>query len=77
MTVGNYIAISQVRDDVAAAYRKEIEWQATEKLLPYKKMCSQRKVCVVGFFSEDHPNFDHVILLLYAGASGNCTDRVR
>ena len=42
--MGNSIPISQVRDDVAAAYRKEVEWQATEKLLPYKKMCTQKKV---------------------------------
>ena len=42
--MGNFIPISQVRDDVAAAYRKEVEWQAAEKLLPYKRMCSQRKV---------------------------------
>ncbi|GFY84398.1 U-box domain-containing protein kinase family protein [Actinidia rufa] len=44
--MGNSIPISQVRDDVAAAYRKEVEWQATEKLLPYKKMCTQKKVQV-------------------------------
>lgn len=43
-TVGNYIPISQVRDDVAAAFRKEIEWQSTEKLLPYKMMCIEKKV---------------------------------
>ncbi|KAL1559301.1 non-specific serine/threonine protein kinase [Salvia divinorum] len=35
-----------IRDDVAAAYKKEVEWQAAEKLLPYKRMCSQRKVQV-------------------------------
>ncbi|XP_041994972.1 U-box domain-containing protein 35-like isoform X4 [Salvia splendens] len=28
------------------AYKKEMEWQAAEKLLPYKRMCSQRKVQV-------------------------------
>lgn len=42
--VGNSIPISQVRDDVAAAYRKEIGWQTSEKLLPYKKMFAERKV---------------------------------
>ncbi|KAE8688142.1 U-box domain-containing protein 35 [Hibiscus syriacus] len=42
--MGNLIPISQVRDDVAAAYRKELEWQANERLLPYKKFCTQRKV---------------------------------
>ncbi|KAK6936854.1 U-box domain [Dillenia turbinata] len=40
------VPLSQVRDDVAAAYRKEMEWQATERLLPYKKMCIQKKVQV-------------------------------
>lgn len=44
--MGNRIPISQVRDDVAAAYRKEIEWKTTEMLLPYKKMCIQRRVQV-------------------------------
>ncbi|KAK6131825.1 hypothetical protein DH2020_034443 [Rehmannia glutinosa] len=44
--MGNFIPISQVRDDIAAAFRKEVEWQVTEKLLPYKRMCSQRKVQV-------------------------------
>ncbi|CAA2968021.1 U-box domain-containing 35-like [Olea europaea subsp. europaea] len=44
--MGNYIPISQVRDDVAAAFRKEIEWQSTEKLLPYKMMCIEKKVQV-------------------------------
>ncbi|XP_023520539.1 U-box domain-containing protein 35-like isoform X1 [Cucurbita pepo subsp. pepo] len=42
--VGNSIPVSQVRDDVAAAYRKEIGWQTNEKLLPYTKMFAQRKV---------------------------------
>lgn len=51
--MGNFIPISQVRDDVAAAFRKDVEWQATEKLLPYRKMCTQRKVHVVRLFLED------------------------
>ncbi|MBA0790024.1 hypothetical protein Gohar_014697, partial [Gossypium harknessii] len=42
--MGNLLPISQVREDVAAAYKKELEWQANEMLLPYKKMCAQRKV---------------------------------
>lgn len=42
--VGNYIPISQVRDDVAAAFVKEVEWEVTAKLRPYKKMCDLRKV---------------------------------
>ncbi|KAL6952532.1 hypothetical protein U1Q18_015190 [Sarracenia purpurea var. burkii] len=44
--MGNLIPLSQVRDDVAAAYRKEVEWQTNEKLLPYKRMCTQKKVQV-------------------------------
>ncbi|CAK9135125.1 unnamed protein product [Ilex paraguariensis] len=44
--MGNFISLSQARDDVVAAYKKEVEWQTTEKLLPYKKMCAQRKVQV-------------------------------
>ncbi|KAL3524129.1 hypothetical protein ACH5RR_016963 [Cinchona calisaya] len=44
--MGNLIPISQGRDDVAAAFRKEMEWQASEKLLLYKQMCAQEKVQV-------------------------------
>ncbi|GMP69833.1 hypothetical protein CsSME_00028938 [Camellia sinensis var. sinensis] len=44
--MGNSIPLSEVRNDVAAAYMKEIEWQTNEKLLPYKKMCIQKKVQV-------------------------------
>ncbi|CAN6172389.1 unnamed protein product [Urochloa humidicola] len=42
--MGNSIPISQVREDVASAYRKEAEWQASNMLLPFKKMCAQKKV---------------------------------
>nr|GMC61869.1 U-box domain-containing protein 35-like [Ipomoea batatas] len=42
--MGNSIPISQVRDDVAAAFVKEIEWQTSQKLLPYKALCTRRKV---------------------------------
>lgn len=42
--MGNFIPISQVREDVASAYRKEAEWQASNMLLPFKKMCAQRQV---------------------------------
>ncbi|KAK2385814.1 U-box domain-containing protein kinase family protein [Trifolium repens] len=44
--VGNYLPISQVRNDVAAAYRQEVEWQTNQMLLPFKRMCEQRKVHV-------------------------------
>lgn len=42
-TVGS-LRLSEVREDLVTAYRKEIEWQTNQKLLPYKKMCIQRKV---------------------------------
>nr|ABL85042.1 serine threonine kinase [Brachypodium sylvaticum] len=42
--MGNFIPISQVREDVASAYREELEWQARNMLLPFKKMCAQRQV---------------------------------
>lgn len=53
--VGNSIPISQVREEVAAAYIKDIEWQTSEMLLPYKKLCIQKKVniyCVSKFDLE-------------------------
>ncbi|KAK1366696.1 U-box domain-containing protein 35-like [Heracleum sosnowskyi] len=45
-TVGNFIPITEVRDDIVAAYVKEVEWQTDEKLILFKKMCAQRKVQV-------------------------------
>ncbi|XAR71827.1 Non-specific serine/threonine protein kinase [Bertholletia excelsa] len=42
--MGNSIPLAQVRDEVAAAYRKDVEWRTNEKLLPYKRMCIQKKV---------------------------------
>ncbi|KAK9106955.1 hypothetical protein Syun_022966 [Stephania yunnanensis] len=33
-----------VRDDVAAAYKKGMEWKASKMLLPYKQLCSEKKV---------------------------------
>ncbi|RXH94866.1 hypothetical protein DVH24_024550 [Malus domestica] len=58
IVVGSRIPISQVREDVVAAYRKEMEWQASEKLVPYKKMCASRKmqVDVVLVESDDVAN---------------------
>lgn len=42
--VGNVLPISQVRSEVATAFRKEVDWQTNQMLLPFKKMCEQRKV---------------------------------
>lgn len=42
--MGNYIPISQVRDDVVAAHRKDVEWQIEAMILPYKEICKRRKV---------------------------------
>ncbi|KAK9170036.1 hypothetical protein Syun_002176 [Stephania yunnanensis] len=33
-----------VRDDVVAAYKKGMEWKASKMLLPYKQLCSEKKV---------------------------------
>ncbi|KAJ4956779.1 hypothetical protein NE237_013562 [Protea cynaroides] len=40
------LPLSQVREDVVAEYKKEVERKTTELLLPYKQMCSKRKVQV-------------------------------
>ncbi|KAI4383049.1 hypothetical protein MLD38_008930 [Melastoma candidum] len=42
--MGNLIPISQVREDVAAAYKQEIEWQRKQMLLPYRKLCGRKKI---------------------------------
>ncbi|KAL8049932.1 hypothetical protein ABFX02_06G051100 [Erythranthe guttata] len=44
--MGNSIQISQVHDDVAAAFRKEIQSQVSEKLLPHKNMFDEKRVHV-------------------------------
>ena len=33
-----------MREDVANAFRKEVEWQTNRNLLPFMKMCGQKKV---------------------------------
>nr|XP_043633966.1 U-box domain-containing protein 35-like [Erigeron canadensis]XP_043633967.1 U-box domain-containing protein 35-like [Erigeron canadensis] len=38
------VPVSQVREDVVIAYKKEVEWQTYEKLTPFKNMCARRKV---------------------------------
>ncbi|KAI0520185.1 hypothetical protein KFK09_007656 [Dendrobium nobile] len=42
--MGNYLPISQVRDDIVSAYRKDIECQTSSMILPYKEICLRRKV---------------------------------
>ncbi|XP_010555606.1 PREDICTED: U-box domain-containing protein 35 isoform X2 [Tarenaya hassleriana] len=42
--MGNAIPISEVRDDVAAAYRQEVKWQAMEMIKPFEKICERKKV---------------------------------
>ncbi|XP_050224602.1 U-box domain-containing protein 35-like isoform X2 [Mercurialis annua] len=44
--MGNSIPISQVRDDVAAAYKQEMGWQTNQMLLPFKNLCTRNKVQV-------------------------------
>ncbi|XP_047316155.1 U-box domain-containing protein 35-like isoform X2 [Impatiens glandulifera] len=44
--MGNLIPVSSVRDDVVTAYRQDVEWQTSEKLMPYKNMCIRNKVKV-------------------------------
>ncbi|XP_065871716.1 U-box domain-containing protein 35-like [Euphorbia lathyris] len=56
--MGNSIPMAQVRDDIAAAYRKEIEWQTTRMLLPFSNFCTRRKVQVdvITIESDDVAN---------------------
>ncbi|XP_020585004.1 U-box domain-containing protein 52-like [Phalaenopsis equestris] len=50
--MGNYIPISKVRDDIAFAYKKEVEWQANSMLLTYKHLFAGRKVEVTNVVIE-------------------------
>ncbi|XP_071705806.1 U-box domain-containing protein 35-like [Rutidosis leptorrhynchoides] len=73
------VPISQVREDIVIAYKKEIEWQTCEKLLPFNNMCSKRKVEVeiVQIESDDIVDaikqeiVKHSISKLVIGASSN------
>lgn len=49
--LGNY-PISQVRDDIAAAYKKEVGWKTLRMLLPYKQMFAEKKVEVDALVIE-------------------------
>ncbi|KAI7738730.1 hypothetical protein M8C21_008621 [Ambrosia artemisiifolia] len=40
------VPVSQVREDLVIAYRKEVESETYEKLVPFKNMCARRKVAV-------------------------------
>ncbi|KAK4385168.1 U-box domain-containing protein 52 [Sesamum angolense] len=56
--MGTGMPISQVRNDVAAAFRKEVEWQTSERILPYKMLCIRKKVQaeIVQIESDDIVN---------------------
>ncbi|XP_057249579.1 U-box domain-containing protein 35 isoform X2 [Beta vulgaris subsp. vulgaris] len=77
--MGNLIPLPQVRDDVAVAYKKEIEWQRTEMILPFQKALIQKKVSaeLVLIEADDVPNgisreiAKHGIKSLVIGASSN------
>ncbi|KAK9088982.1 hypothetical protein Scep_028064 [Stephania cephalantha] len=66
LQVGNYIPISPVRDDVAAAYKKGMEWKASKMLLPYKQLCSEKKVEaeIVQIEADDVPNLQYLMKCL-------------
>ncbi|KAM7491768.1 hypothetical protein LguiA_034689 [Lonicera macranthoides] len=66
--MGNSIPLSQVRDDIATAFKQEVEWQTNEKLIPYKKMCAQKKVEVEIVQIES----DNVVSAI-VGEVANCT----
>ena len=42
--VRNLISTLKVREDVVAAYRKDMEWQTSGLFRPYKKMFTHKKV---------------------------------
>ncbi|KAK7259769.1 hypothetical protein RIF29_25382 [Crotalaria pallida] len=44
--MGNVIPLLHVRNDVATAFKNEVEWQKIQMLLPFKKICEHRKVHV-------------------------------
>ncbi|KAH7854090.1 hypothetical protein Vadar_010006 [Vaccinium darrowii] len=38
--------LAHMREDIVNAHRKAVEWETNEKLLPYKRMCTKKKVQV-------------------------------
>ncbi|KAJ4913133.1 U-box domain-containing protein 35 [Raphanus sativus] len=70
--MGNTIPISEVRDDVVAAYRQEVLWQAEEVLKPYKKMFERRKVAVEVHVIES----DNVAAAIAEEVTRNSIERI-
>ncbi|MCL7048422.1 hypothetical protein MKW94_028750 [Papaver nudicaule] len=44
--MGNYIPLSQVRDEVASAYKMEVEAKTRRMLIPFEQIFTERKVMV-------------------------------
>ncbi|GMH28049.1 hypothetical protein Nepgr_029892 [Nepenthes gracilis] len=77
--VGNLLPLSQVRDNLVETYKKEVEWQRNEMLLPYQKMSSIMKVPVEVVLIESDEVANAIsteinkakIKVLVVGASSN------
>lgn len=72
----NLSPVSQVGENINAAYIKEVEWTTNQMLCPYKKMCSYRKVfCLSYFLSKIIPRSKSVISIIFnLGTSRRCCD---
>ncbi|XP_068634331.1 U-box domain-containing protein 35-like isoform X2 [Aristolochia californica] len=85
--MGNSIPISSVRDEVVSAYRKEIEWQTNSMLLPFKQMCTRRRVeaeavaieadDVVAAISDEISKFSITTLVIGASSHNVFTRKLR
>ena len=56
ISVGNWLPIAQVRDDVAAGYRQEVEWKKKKNLLPYQQNLKAQKVPNAHHFCDPMSN---------------------
>jgi serine/threonine protein kinase len=70
--MGNLISLSQVREDIAVAFKKEVEWQTTEKLDPYKRMFERKKVQVEIAQIES----DDIVTAIAAEVHNSCINRL-
>ncbi|KAK9112205.1 hypothetical protein Scep_019724 [Stephania cephalantha] len=50
-----YSNFAKMRDDVAFAYKKGMEWKAGKMLLPYKQLCSEKKRRLYKLKRDDVP----------------------
>jgi len=59
--VGNYIPITQVCNEAAKAYMKQVEAQTGEMLMPFRELCESYQVIFPEWISVGQPLVDALL----------------